>query len=43
LIALHHGGDPNFTHVATYNEGIPFKAILDLLYKRGLKNVLEAQ
>jgi len=38
LVALHHSGDPNFapTHRPTYNEGIPFTAILALLEKRGL-------
>jgi trypsin-like peptidase/effector-associated domain 1 (EAD1)-containing protein len=33
LIALHHSGDPNFDpeHKPDYNEGIPFKAILEHL------------
>lgn len=37
LVALHHSGDPNFdpAHKPTYNEGIPFGAIADLLHKRG--------
>jgi hypothetical protein len=36
LVALHHGGDPNFSagHTAQYNQGIPFSAILALLDKR---------
>jgi hypothetical protein len=33
LVALHHSGDPNFEprHKPSYNEGIPFKAILSHL------------
>lgn len=36
LVALHHSGDPNFDpqHKPSYNEGIPFKAILEHLPSR---------
>jgi len=42
LIALHHSGDPNFdpAHKPSYNEGIPFTAILAFLDKRGISNEL---
>jgi Trypsin-like peptidase domain len=45
LVALHHSGDPNFdpAHKPTYNEGIPFTAIVDLLVRRGLAEVLGEQ
>jgi V8-like Glu-specific endopeptidase len=39
LIALHHLGDPNFS-TPTYNQGIPFTAIVDLLEKREKKHLL---
>ncbi len=44
LVALHHSGDPNFDpgHQATYNEGIPIGAILQLLEARGKRAVLAA-
>lgn len=35
LIALHHSGDPDFSHTATYNEGIPIDTIEALLDRRG--------
>jgi V8-like Glu-specific endopeptidase len=35
LVALHHSGDPNFERPATYNEGIPFEAILKRLAAKG--------
>src|SRR5262249_49011146 len=31
LVALHHSGDPNFFHRATYNEAIPFSKIVALI------------
>jgi len=42
LVALHHSGDPNFdpAHKPTYNEGVPFTAILALLEKRGRRREL---
>jgi hypothetical protein len=42
LVALHHSGDPNFApdHSPQYNEGIPFRAILDLLERRKLASAL---
>jgi hypothetical protein len=45
LVALHHGGDPDFTpnHQPTYNEGIPFSAILELLAARKLASKLGEQ
>lgn len=39
LVALHHGGDPDLTPM--WNEGIPFKAIWDLLEKRGLRGIFD--
>lgn len=39
LVALHHSGDRNI--VPTYNQGIPFAAILRLLEKRGKKGLLD--
>lgn len=38
LVALHHGGDPNFTvgYRPQYNEAVPFSAICQLLTQRGL-------
>lgn len=39
LVALHHGGDPDLTPM--WNEGIPLKAILDLLEKRGLLSIFD--
>lgn len=35
LTALHHSGEPNFN--PTYNQGIPFAAINNLLQQRGIK------
>lgn len=42
LVALHHAGDPEFSSIrpATYNQGIPFSTILDLLKQRGLAGIL---
>jgi len=42
LIALHHAGDPEYSanHNPEYNQGIPIRAILALLEKRGLSHVL---
>ena len=42
LVALHHAGDPNFDrgHKPTYNQGIPFAAIVALLESRGKRGVL---
>jgi hypothetical protein len=34
LVALHHSGDPNFFHRATYNEAIPFGKIVALVADR---------
>ncbi|MGB7441828.1 MAG: effector-associated domain EAD1-containing protein [Coleofasciculaceae cyanobacterium] len=42
LVALHHSGDPDFSN-PTYNAGTPFKAILTLLEKRGVRNILGEQ
>ncbi|HKP52946.1 MAG TPA: effector-associated domain EAD1-containing protein [Chloroflexia bacterium] len=44
LIALHHSGDPNFApdHKPTYNEAIPFTAIIKLLEDRGKRGALGA-
>jgi hypothetical protein len=39
LVALHHGGDPEFKPM--WNEGIPFSTILDLLEKRNLRGIFE--
>jgi Effector-associated domain 1/Trypsin-like peptidase domain len=38
LVALHHGGDPNFAvgHRPTYNEAVPFSAICRLLAKHNV-------
>lgn len=41
LIALHHAGDPQWT--PTYNQGIPFTAILKLLNDNGKIDALGAQ
>jgi hypothetical protein len=37
LVALHHCGDPNFApgHRPEYNQGIPIRAIVELLARRG--------
>lgn len=37
LLALHHSGDPDFssTHIPSYNQGIPFFKIVNLLKERG--------
>lgn len=45
LIALHHTGDPDFdpAHKPEYNEGIPMTAIMALLKKRQLSNVIGKQ
>ena len=42
LVALHHAGDPNFDrgHRPTYNQGIPFAAIVALLEQRGKLGLL---
>jgi len=42
LVAVHHAGDPNFAagHKPTYNQGIPFAAIVELLETRGKRSVL---
>jgi V8-like Glu-specific endopeptidase len=41
LVALHHGGDPNYkkSHRPEYNQGIPFFAILNLLKERKLRDI----
>ena len=38
LVALHHGGDPNFDvgHRPEFNEGIPVDAIVTFLNRQGL-------
>lgn len=41
LAALHHAGDPDF--IPTYNQGIPFTTILELLEQRGHKDKLGEQ
>ncbi|MDU8929919.1 trypsin-like peptidase domain-containing protein [Alisedimentitalea sp. MJ-SS2] len=35
LIALHHAGDPNFSHLAEYNQGVPVSLILDDIQAAG--------
>ncbi len=42
LVALHHAGDPDYSafHKPEYNQGIPLRAILDLLHSRGLDQEL---
>ena len=42
LVALHHAGDPNFAagRKPTYNQGIPFAAIVALLEQRGKRSLL---
>lgn len=40
LVALHHSGDPDYKHDATYNEGIPIDMVLSLLEQRGLRGEL---
>lgn len=42
LVALHHAGDPNFAagHKPTYNQGIPFAAIVALLEQRGKRSLI---
>jgi hypothetical protein len=44
LVALHHSGDPNYSHVnpAQFNRGIPIAAIRRLLTERGKADVLAA-
>lgn len=39
LVALHHWGDPNYTktHRPTYNQGIPFGSIVQLLELEGVR------
>jgi len=39
LVALHHAGDPNFSR-PTYNEGIPFAAIVALVERRNKLGVI---
>jgi Effector-associated domain 1/Trypsin-like peptidase domain len=39
LVALHHSGDPK-SLLPTYNEGIPFKLIVDRLGQKGLSKYL---
>lgn len=41
LVALHHSGDPAIA--PSYNEGIPFSAIMALLDQRGLRSELGEQ
>ena len=41
LVALHHSGDPE-SIMPSYNEGVPFSAIMALLKRRGL-DVLSEQ
>lgn len=41
LVALHHSGEPGST--PTYNEGIPFAAIMALLKQHGVDNALGKQ
>jgi hypothetical protein len=45
LVALHHSGDPDYSklHHPTYNQGIPFAAILKLLERRGKLDLLGEQ
>ena len=42
LVALHHAGDPDYSpaHHPEYNQGIPIKAINDLLEKHGNKKLI---
>lgn len=40
LIALHHAGDPNFAHMAKYNQGVPIKLIQDDITAAGLMDAL---
>jgi hypothetical protein len=40
LVALHHGGDPNYKHKAQFNQGIPFAQIVELLKQRGKAGAL---
>jgi hypothetical protein len=40
LIALHHYGDPAFSHPAQYNQGIPINKIREQLVKRGMAAAL---
>lgn len=40
LVALHQGGDPDFTHSAHYNQGIPIVAILRRLKRQGNEKYL---
>lgn len=42
LIALHSGGDPDFSfgHMPSYNEGIPFSAIVSQIEQKGLISTL---
>lgn len=42
LVALHHSGDPD-SIMSTYNEGIPFDAIMQLLKERGVADYLGQQ
>lgn len=42
LIALHHAGDPNFAHMAQYNQGIPIRLIQDDITASGLMGALTA-
>jgi hypothetical protein len=45
LVALHHSGDPDYAqgHHPLYNEGIPFRTILELLEKHKLAGTLGEQ
>lgn len=40
LVALHQSGDPDFTHDASYNQGIPIAAILRSLKRRNNEKYL---
>jgi hypothetical protein len=36
LVALHHAGDPNWSHAAEYNQGIPIGRIIEWLNTNGV-------
>ena len=40
LLALHHAGDPDFSRLAHYNQGVPFAAILKLLADRNKRDII---
>lgn len=40
LLALHHAGDPDFSRLALYNQGVPMAAILKLLEDRAKRDVI---